>query len=334
MNEGECNGCKFVGIPSGSETAVQSVGIPSEYTDGILTEFQNCRYCVGISSVQVKEILIEESNVQPVNTPVTVCGDIHGQFHDLMKLFQTGGHVPATNYILWEISLIEVTTVVKFSPFFCFLKLAHITLLRGNHESRQLTQVCVILLYLYLLTAMLFTQFLVDKYGFLLLESIAAKDPLSVSVAILHQFNILPEMYQVGYTKLFFRTGQIGVLEDTRNRTLHGILRLQSCFRGHQARSRLREHKRRVTVLQSFVRGEKVRKEYTELLRRHRASAAIQSHVKRRIAKRQYKATVDASVVIQSAIRGELVRRCAGDIGWLKSGGTKVLDYFLASHLL
>ncbi|CAN7097649.1 unnamed protein product [Brassica rapa subsp. narinosa] len=161
------------------------------------------------------------------------------------------------------------------------------------------------------------------RYGFLLLESIAAKDPLSVSVAILHQFNILPEMYQVGYTKLFFRTGQIGVLEDTRNRTLHGILRLQSCFRGHQARSRLREHKRRVTVLQSFVRGEKVRKEYTELLRRHRASAAIQSHVKRRIVKRQYEATVDASVVIQSAIRGELVRRCAGDIGWLKSGGTK-----------
>jgi len=47
----------------------------------------------------VKEILIEESKVQPVNSPVTVCGDIHGQFHDLMKLFATGGHVPDTNYI-------------------------------------------------------------------------------------------------------------------------------------------------------------------------------------------------------------------------------------------
>ncbi|KAG2548270.1 hypothetical protein PVAP13_9KG157500 [Panicum virgatum] len=72
------------------------------------------------------------------------------------------------------------------------------------------------------------------RYGFLLLEDVASQDPLSVSVAILHQFNILPEMYQVGYTKLFFRTGQIGKLEDTRNRTLHGILRVQSCFRGHQ----------------------------------------------------------------------------------------------------
>lgn len=52
--------------------------------------------------------------------------------------------------------------------------------------------------------------------------------------------------------------------------------------------------------LVSVVRGEMIRKEYKELLRKHRASAAIQSHVKRRIAKRQYQATVDASVVIQS----------------------------------
>ncbi|KAM7463263.1 hypothetical protein LguiA_031384 [Lonicera macranthoides] len=161
------------------------------------------------------------------------------------------------------------------------------------------------------------------RYGFLLLDHVASQDPLSVSVAILHQFNILPEMYQVGYTKLFFRTGQIGVLEDTRNRTLRGILRVQSCFRGHKARHYLKELKRGITTLQSFARGEKTRKEYAILLQRHRAAITIQKRIKGRVCMKKFKNVYDASTLVQAVIRGWLVRRCSGDIGLLQFGAKK-----------
>ncbi|KIO01301.1 hypothetical protein M404DRAFT_28840 [Pisolithus tinctorius Marx 270] len=38
----------------------------------------------------VRAILLEESNIQPVSTPVTLCGDIHAQFWDLLELLREG----------------------------------------------------------------------------------------------------------------------------------------------------------------------------------------------------------------------------------------------------
>lgn len=43
--------------------------------------------------------MTKESNVQNVSSPVTVCGDVHGQFHDMMELFRIGGKAPDTNYL-------------------------------------------------------------------------------------------------------------------------------------------------------------------------------------------------------------------------------------------
>ncbi|XP_072983602.1 myosin-1-like isoform X2 [Typha latifolia] len=168
------------------------------------------------------------------------------------------------------------------------------------------------------------------RYGFLLLENVASQDPLSVSAAILRQFNILPEMYQVGYTKLFFRTGQIGTLEDTRNRTLHGILRFQSCFRGHKVRQYLRKHKEGIVTLQSFIRGQKMRQEYSGLLQRRRAAVVLQRYIKCRVARKNFMGVHNAAVVMQCVIRGWLVRRCSGYTNQLnttkKHEGTKETD--------
>lgn len=42
---------------------------------------------------------MRESNVVHVLAPVTVVGDIHGQFFDLIEIFRIGGYCPDTNYL-------------------------------------------------------------------------------------------------------------------------------------------------------------------------------------------------------------------------------------------
>lgn len=55
---------------------------------------------------KTKELLMRESNVVHVRAPVTVVGDIHGQFYDLIEIFKIGGWCPDTNYLFlgWSTS--------------------------------------------------------------------------------------------------------------------------------------------------------------------------------------------------------------------------------------
>ncbi|KAH9361303.1 hypothetical protein HPB48_006865 [Haemaphysalis longicornis] len=93
---------------------------------------------------KAREILTEEGNVQRVDSPVTVCGDVHGQFYDLKELFKVGGDVPSTNYIFMGDFVDRGFYSVETFLLLLALKVRYpdrITLIRGNHESRQITQV-------------------------------------------------------------------------------------------------------------------------------------------------------------------------------------------------
>ena len=88
-----------------------------------------------------------------------ICGDIHGQFYDLIELFTVGGWCPDTNYLFmgkrffWSKVHHATTSAGDFvdrgfysvETFLLLLALKvrypdRITLIRGNHESRQITQ--------------------------------------------------------------------------------------------------------------------------------------------------------------------------------------------------
>ncbi len=116
--------------------------------DGYISELLNYKFIpendVRILCDKAKEILTKEENVQQVKAPVTICGDVHGQFHDLLELFKIGGRCPDTNYLFMGDYVDRGYFSVETITLLICLKVRYpnrIYLTRGNHESRQVTQI-------------------------------------------------------------------------------------------------------------------------------------------------------------------------------------------------
>uniref|UniRef100_A0A7S1APM7 Serine/threonine-protein phosphatase n=1 Tax=Noctiluca scintillans TaxID=2966 RepID=A0A7S1APM7_NOCSC len=90
-----------------------------------------------------RDAFLNQPMLLELETPVKICGDIHGQFADLLRLFQIGGHPPQSNYLFLgdyvdrgkqslETIVLLFCYKVKFTENFF--------LLRGNHECSQITR--------------------------------------------------------------------------------------------------------------------------------------------------------------------------------------------------
>ena len=56
-------------------------------------------HAINLICTKVKDIFAKEKNVVKLNSPITLVGDVHGQFYDVLELFRVGGEVPDTNYL-------------------------------------------------------------------------------------------------------------------------------------------------------------------------------------------------------------------------------------------
>ena len=83
-----------------------------------------------------KDILKNEPNTVCLRSPVTICGDIHGQLDDLLELFKIGGYPPYANYIFLGDYVDRGRDSIETFLMLLALKVRYknrVTLLRGNH---------------------------------------------------------------------------------------------------------------------------------------------------------------------------------------------------------
>ena len=48
---------------------------------------------------QSKQILVNQPTLLELSAPIQICGDIHGQYHDLLRMFEYCGFPPEANYL-------------------------------------------------------------------------------------------------------------------------------------------------------------------------------------------------------------------------------------------
>lgn len=92
----------------------------------------------------VKVIFMEQPMLLEVSAPVKVCGDVHGQYYDMLRLFEYGGFPPESSYLFLGDYVDRGRQGIEAICLLFALKIKYpgkVSILRGNHESASITRI-------------------------------------------------------------------------------------------------------------------------------------------------------------------------------------------------
>jgi len=92
----------------------------------------------------VRDILMAQPMLLDIKAPVNVCGDTHGQYHDLLRLFEMGKYPPAANYLFLGDYVDRAEQSIETICLLLCYKVKYpenFFLLRGNHECSSINRI-------------------------------------------------------------------------------------------------------------------------------------------------------------------------------------------------
>lgn len=91
-----------------------------------------------------REVFMSQAMLLEVEAPINICGDTHGQYHDLLRLFEMGGFPPKSNYLFLGDYVDRAKQSIETIALLLCYKIRYpgnFFLLRGNHECSALNRI-------------------------------------------------------------------------------------------------------------------------------------------------------------------------------------------------